>query len=739
MAVSLSSSSVSTITNISVNRYTIPTISTIQNKDFIRTLTLNPHEEWARLLQACSQSRNLLLGKQVHAHLIKSESNLGTYIWNNLLNMYAKCGDLDDACQVFENLSERDLVSWNCIIAACVKNRHYEDALYFYGHMQELGVKPNQYTLGSVLKACATVGNLDQGVEIHNYIAQSGTKLDVFVGSALIDLYAKCGSVGDAKIVFEGMMERNAVTWNTMITMYDQNGHSEEALELLSTMRRAGLKPDRFTFASILRCCATLALPNHSKIFHADVIKNGFLSDVFVGSALVDAYAKSQNMEDACQVFGTLSNRNIVSWNAIIAGYNQIGQGWEALRFFCQMKKAGVKLDHFSFASLLSACAAMGALKIGEVIHCEIVKTGSELHVFVGSALVDMYAKCKSMASAQRLFDKLPTRNLVTWNAMIIGHAHNGHGVDALKLFSEMLQIKVEQDHFTFTSVLKACTTLTTLEGGKQIHAFIIKAGLEACVVVGTALVDMYATCGSLADSYEVFDRMPERNAISWTAMIGGYAQHGHSKEALELFEQMQEEGIQPSKVTFICILSACSNMGLVDEGRIHFDSMAQLYGIMPEMEHYACMVAMLGRSGQLDAALNFIADMPFTPGTSVWQSMLGACRIHGNLQLGEQIAKRILEMNPEHSSTYVLLSNMYAANGRWNDVEKVRNMMRNRGVVKVPGCSWIEVIFVCVHCISRCVGGVKIGHSVSVWVCGYEGRRDCSAEKSIKMNAGEE
>lgn len=667
-------------------------LKTNKNQKDMPTILLNTDEEWVHLLQSCSQTRALHSGKQVHARMIKSECNFATFIWNNLVNMYAECGVLEDACQVFDKMTDRNLVSWNGIIAACVRNGQYEEALEFYGKMQQIAVEPNEFTLGSVLKACASIGDLSKGGEIHKYIVDSGVELDVFVGSALIDLYAKCGAVEDAQKVFEGMGERNVVTWNTMIAMYDQNGDCEKALELFSTMRRGGLNPDRYTFASILSCCASLDLPKHCKFIHADVIKKGFLSDVFVGSALVDAYAKSKNMVDAQELFHSLSYRNIVSWNAIVAGYAHSGQEREMLEIFCQMKRTGMKPDHFSFASILSACATIGALKHGEAIHGEIIKMGAELDNFIGSALVGLYAKCRSIQSAQLMFEKLPGRNLVTWNAMLIGYAHNEHSASTLKLFFEMLGLRIEPDQFTFTSVLQACIILATLETGKQIHAHIVKARQEACVVVGTSLVDMYAKCGNLTESHKVFNRMPERNTISWTAMIGGYAQHGQGKEALELFKQMQQEGIQPNHVTFLCVLSACSNMGLVDEGCYHFDSMTQVYGIKPEMEHYACMVDILGRSGELVAAQKFIADIPFPPSTLVWQSLLGACRIHGNLELAEWAAECILKVNPKHSSTYVLLSNMYATNGKWNDVEKIRNMMKDKGVVKEPGCSWIEV-----------------------------------------------
>eukprot|EP01018_Ginkgo_biloba_P000564 Gb_28902 [translate_table: standard] len=648
--------------------------------------------EYAYLLQGCVHLKTLTSGKQVHAHLIKSDTKPDIFVSNNLVNMYAKCGNLKCARQVFDGMPERDLVSWNAIIAACVMNGHDNEALKLYGQMQHATMKPDRFTFGSVLRACASLAALDEGIEIYNHIIESGLESDVFVGSALIDMYAKCGSIEYARNIFEKMTTRNVVTWNTIIAMYDKNGHGEEALRLFCQMQQSGIKPDRFTFASVVSSCASLALPKQSKEIHADIIKSGVESDVFVGAALVDAYAKSHSIEITRQLFDNLPTRNVVSWNAMISAYAQIELEEEAFKHFCQMKRSGMQPDHFTFSTLLSACASMASLKHGKEVHNHIIKTGLELDIFVGSALVDMYAKCRSIENARLVFDKLPKRNVVSWNAMIIGHACNEHGEDALKFFCQMQWAGLKSDKFTFTSVLKACISLVTLENGKQIHACIIKTGLESDVVVGTALVDMYAKCGSFLDSRVVFDTMPERNPISWTTMIGGLAQHGHGKEALKLFEQMQQEGIKPNHIAFLCVLSACSRAGLVDEGCHYFDSMTQIHGIMPKIEHYACMVDLLGRSGYLEEAEKLISDMPFEPGASVWQSLLGACRIHGNIELGEHAAKCILELVPEYPATYVLLSNIYAATGRWDDVAKVRKMMRDRGVIKEPGCSWLEV-----------------------------------------------
>uniref|UniRef100_UPI0040747504 Synthetic PPR-DYW protein n=1 Tax=synthetic construct TaxID=32630 RepID=UPI0040747504 len=481
-------------------------------------------------------------------------------------------------------------------------------------------------------------------------------------------------------------------SWNSKIRGYARNGQPEEALSLYSQMRRSGIKPDNYTFPFVLKACASLSSLKEGKQIHGHVIKSGFESDVYVQSALIDMYAKCGELEDARKVFDEMPERNVVSWNAMISGYAQNGQSEEALELFREMQQEGIKPSEFTFCSVLSACASLGSLEMGKQIHGYVIKSGFESIVFVGNALIDMYAKCGSIEDARKVFDEMPERTVVSWTAMISGYAQNGQSEEALELFREMQREGVKPDEVTLPSVLSACANLGALEQGKQIHAYVIKSGFESDVFVGSALIDMYAKCGSIEDARKVFDKMPERDVVSWNAMIAAYAQHGHGKEALQLFQQMQQEGVKPSEVTFTSILSACSHAGLVDEGHHYFESMSPDYGITPRVEHYGCMVDLLGRAGRLDEAEDLIKSMPFQPNVVVWGTLLGACRVHGDVERGERAAERILELDPESAAPYVLLSNIYAAAGRWDEAAKVRKLMKERGVKKEPGCSWIEV-----------------------------------------------
>ncbi|KAJ7540626.1 hypothetical protein O6H91_10G023400 [Diphasiastrum complanatum] len=403
-------------------------------------------------------------------------------------------------------------------------------------------------------------------------------------------------------------------------------------------------------------------------------------------------YAKCGCTQDARELFNNMSDRDVVSWNAMIAGYAQNGLGKEALALYEQMKQEGVQPDNVTFVLLLKACASLEVLEQGKRLHSDIIKRGFQLDVIVGNTLVDMYAKCGCTEDARELFNNMTERDVVSWNAMIAGYAQNGLGKEALALYEQMKQEGVQPDNVTCVLLLKACACLAALEQGKQIHADIIKRGFQSDVIVGSTLVDMYAKCGCTEDARELFNNMSERNVVSWTAMIAGYAQNGLGKEALALFEQMQREGTKPNEVTYICVLSACAQSRLVDEGRYVFYSMCKNHGVTPTMEHYACMVDLLGRAGCLVDAELFINKMPIQPGSVVWMSLLGAARNHGNVEIGRRAFDRVMKLEPKNAAPYVLLSNIYAAAGRKDELVKIRNEMKDAGVKNMPGCSWIEV-----------------------------------------------
>eukprot|EP01018_Ginkgo_biloba_P009823 Gb_15506 [translate_table: standard] len=604
-------------------------------------------------------------------------------------------------------------------VSALCKPHRLKEAL----HILLLMDQPDLCTYVSLLQACVNAKSLPEGKLVHAHIIQTGFRPDTYLETKLVIVYAKCGGMLDARRALDQMPHRNAVSWTAIITAYTRHGFSEEALKLYYEMQRTGIKPDHFTFASVLPACANLAALEHGKEVHRDIIRSGLQFDTFVDNALVDMYAKCGNLAEAYQVFNKIPQRDIVSWNAMvggyarnrlvdeslklfqkmperdvvswnvmIAGYAQNGHVDEAIKFFKQMKSTGVKPNSISFASVLPAYANLAALEYGKEVHEDIIRSGLQSDIFLGNALVDMYGKCRSIQDARQVFDGMHERNVVSWTSMIAAYAQNAYFEETLKLFQEMQLTGLKPNLVTYVGVLPACANLAALQHGKEVHEDIIRSGFLPDAFVGSALVDMYAKCGSIEDARKVFDKMPKRDVVSWNAMIVGYAIHGHGKEAIELFEKMQHTSMKLDDVTFLGILSACCHAGLVKDGWQYFDCMTRDYDIKPAMEHYCCMVDLLGRAGHLDEAQDFINKMPIKPNAAIWGSLLAACRIQKNVELGERVAEHLFELEPKNSAHYLLLCNIYSTAGRWDDEEKVRKMMKDRRVNRTPGCSWIEV-----------------------------------------------
>ena len=623
-------------------------------------LCLPDSSPFAKLLDSCLRSRSARDTRRVHARILNSQFSKEIFIQNRLIDVYGKCDCLDDARKVFDRMPQRNTFTWNSIITVLTKSGFLDEAARLFGSMPdpdqcswnlmvsgfaqhdrfeeslEYFVKMhkenfflNEYSFGSALSACAGLMDLDIGIQVHAMVSKSRYSTDVFMGSALIDMYSKCGSVACSQEVFSGMIERNLVTWNSLITCYEQNGPASEALEVFVRMMNSGLEPDEVTLASVVSACASLCALKEGLQIHARVMKNNkFSDDIVLGNALVDMYAKCSRVSEARRVFDRMPVRNVVSETSMVSGY----------------------------------------------------------------------ARAASIKAARFMFWKMKQRNVVSWNALIAGYTQNGENEEALRLFLFLKRESIWPTHYTFGNLLSACANLADLQLGLQAHAHVLKqgfrfqSGAESDVFVGNSLIDMYMKCGSVEDGSRVFKKMMERDCVSWNAIIVGFAQNGYGEEALEIFRKMLECGKKPDHITMIGVLCACSHAGLVEEGRRYFSSMTKNHSLIPEKDHYSCMVDLLGRAGCLNEARNLIETMPMNPDAVVWGSLLAACKVHGEIEMGKHAAEKLLEIEPRNSGPYVLLSNMYAEVGRWGDVVRVRKVMRQQGVIKQPGCSWIEV-----------------------------------------------
>nr|DAD44071.1 TPA_asm: hypothetical protein HUJ06_002301 [Nelumbo nucifera] len=530
-------------------------------------------------------------------------------------------------------------------------------------------------------------------------------------------MYAKLGRVNDSKALFECFENRDMVSWNTIISSFAQNDRFGEALAIFYRMVHEGIKPDGVTIASVLPACSHLEMLDIGREIHAYALKNDdLIENSFVGSALVDMYCNCGQIESGRRVFDGISERRIGLWNAMIAGYAQSELDEEALKLFVEMEVvAGLYPNPTTIASILPACVRCGAFSCKEGIHGYVVKRGFERDRYVQNALMDMYSRMGKFEVSRKIFESMDVKDIVSWNTMITGYVINNLHDDALLLLQEMQRVTKEKDldddvyedeesfsyrpnSITLITVLPGCAALAALAKGKEIHAYAIRNALVSDVAVGSALVDMYAKCGCLSLSRRVFDEIPKRNVITWNVIIMAYGMHGRGEEALKLFKTMVAEGasggdVEPNEVTFIAIFASCSHSGMVNEGLELFRRMKDDHGVAPTPDHYACIVDLLGRAGQLEEAYQLVTAMP--PGSDqagAWSSLLGACRIHQNIKLGEIAAESLLRLEPNVASHYVLLSNIYSSAGLWDKAMEVRKNMKEMGVRKEPGCSWIEL-----------------------------------------------
>lgn len=567
-----------------------------------------------------------------------------------------------------------------------------DDAVSFLIRMRYDDVAPVVYNYTYLLKVCGDVGEIRRGKEIHGQLIVNGFSLDLFAMTGVVNMYAKCGQIEEAYKMFDRMPERDLVSWNTIVAGFAQNGFAELALDLVTRMHEEGRRGDFITIVSILPAVANVGSLRIGKAVHGYAMRAGFDSIVNVSTALVDMYAKCGRVETSRLVFDGMKSRNVVSWNSMIAAYVEGGNPEEAMRIFQKMLDQGVEPTNVTIMEALHACADLGDLERGIFVHklLDQLKLGTD--VSMTNSLISMYSKCKKVDIAADIFSKLQGKTLVSWNAMILGYAQNGRVNEALNYFCKMRSKNIKPDSFAMVSVIPALAELSVIRHAKWIHALVIRSCFEKNVFVMTALIDMYAKCGAVDTARILFDMMNERHVTTWNVMIDGYGTHGLGKAAVELFNKMLEGPTKPNDITFLCAISACSHSGLVEEGIHYFTSMKKDYGIEPVMDHYGAMVDLLGRAGRLNEAWDFIQKMPIEPGITVFGAMLGACKIHKNVELGEKAANRLFELDPDEGGYHVLLANIYAAASMWDKLAKVRTIMEKKGLQKTPGCSLVEL-----------------------------------------------
>lgn len=729
----------------------------------LNDLPIGP-EIYGELLQGCVYNRALFAGQQIHARILKNGDLFAgnNYIETKLVIFYAKCDVFDVTKRLFCRLRVRNVFSWAAVIGLNCRLGFDEVALMGLVKMLENGVLPDNFVVPNVLKACGALVWVGFGRAVHGFAFKMGFNGCVFVASSLIDMYGKCGIVDDARKVFDGMVSRNAVAWNSLIVGYAQNGLNEEAIRVFYEMRLEGVELTRVSVMSLLTSSANLDAIEEGKQGHAVAIVGGLELDNILGSSVINFYSKVGLLEDAELAFTVIAEKDIVTWNLLISSYVQHGLIEKAIRTCRLMKSENLRFDCVTLASILAAAADTRNLKLGKESHCYCIRNNLESDVVVASSVLDMYAKCERIDDAKQVFNSATHRDVVTWNTLlaayadlglsgealrifyqmqlegvspnviswnsvilgfvrsgqlddakemfsqmqslgfqpniitwttlISGLAQNDHANEAIQFFQKMQEAGIRPGATSITCALSACNDAASIWHGKAIHGYATRHNLCLLTPIATALVDMYGKCGNLRQAKQVFDMVVVKELPLFNTLVSAYAFHGEAMEALALYKHMQEEGISPDNITLTNILYACDHAGLIKEGLELFCSVISEQHIKPTMEHYGCVVSLLCRCGNVDEALKLILEMPYEPDSHIIGSLLAACRVHHRTDLVDQLSKRLLELEPNNPGNYVAISNAYAAAGSWKEVSKVRGLMKEKGLRKNPGCSWIQI-----------------------------------------------
>lgn len=615
------------------------------------------------LLKACTKLKDLDKGVHIHGQIASFElDGTNVFVGTALVDMYAKCGCLMKAREVFNELSVRNVITWTALISGCIEHGDYEEALCCFEGMQCEGNSPDAATFVCVLKGCGSLGELSKGHELNDEIIKRGLDCDNFVGNTLVDTYIRCSSHADAQAVFDRLLHRDLVSWNALLSGYAEGEPYELAFHGFKRMHTEGISPNEITFVCVLKACGNLGAIEKIREKHAEIVKMGLSeSDVFISSALVDVYSKCGALVEARKVLSDSKNRDVVAWNAMIGGYVEHDFNEEALACLQQMQIEHISPDVCTFIYTLKACGCIGKTYTGCTLHSEIAKKGLEKDLVIGRTLVDMYAKFGSFANAQKILDNISVRNTFIWNALILGYMEHGNDKSVLFCVKQMQHEGIFPDYVTLICSLRSCARLGMADQGRKLHVDIAKKGLEKEHVLGSAIVDMYISCGLFIEAQEVFKELPHRNIVSWSGLIAGCAQLGESTNVFSIFDRMLGEGIEPDLITFLSVLNACSHAGLLDEGEGYFFTMSIKYGLIPNIEHFTCMVDLFGRSANIHKAVSIVNTMPYHPGIAMWNTVLWACQKWENVELGRQVFEEAVQLDERDIAAYVSMSNIYA------------------------------------------------------------------------------
>lgn len=678
-------------------------------------------------LRHCGRVLAIQEGMSIHSQLLKRGLCPDVLIANHLIDMYGASGFLDGAQRLFVEMPHRNVVSWTTLISAQTRAGHPDLAIETFTRMLNHGSEePNGYTYSAALKACAVVGNHELGRWIHRHVLNNRLQSDVVLMNAVVDMYIKCGNFSEARCVFDELSRANSTSWNTMIAGYFRKGSAFEAenlfdqfskpdaisyntmisgfaemenpkaLDYVYLMHSKGFKLDHYTIPCALKTCGVLTFLKMGKQIHNYIIKSGFLFRCFILSSLIDMYSKCGQINEAikqydeCMNYKGLTDR-LPLLNSMFSGFVANGYTVHALDLMSEIYRSGTQLDHFTFSSALRLCINLQNMRIGLQVHSLIIISGFHRNHIVGSNLVDLYSRCGNLVDAFRLFHDLSHKDVIAWTGLITGCLREGSNELVFNLFREVIRLKIKVDHFLVSNILKACSVIPWVHGGKQVHAYIVKGGFESESITVTSLIDMYSKCGEIDDGFKVFESEVEKDTVCWTGIITGCGSNGKATEALKLFREMTKAGVEPNEITFLSVLAACRHAGLVADSCRIFKSMEDRHGLKPWIEHYHCMIDILCRAGLFEEARQMISVMPYRHDETAHNSLLSSCLIHQNSELGKLAQVDLFQSISCDTSGYITFSNIYASQGFRDVSAKFRELSRRMNI-KDAGKSWVQV-----------------------------------------------
>ncbi|KAK1410195.1 hypothetical protein QVD17_36730 [Tagetes erecta] len=648
-------------------------------------------------LKSCIQLCRLDFGKAIHVDILKFGLNTDRFVGSSLIGFYAVCKDMVDARKVFDEIAERDIVAYTSLITGYTRSNDHHAAYKAFALVQCMmddNLEPNRVTLVSLLQAASNPRLLNHGESVHAYAVRRGVScFDEVFKTSLMDMYVKCGALHKAALVFSQISTKTTACWNVLINGYLKSCQPFEALNLFLLMGQEGHKFDLISLANGVLSCANLGLLRVGKSIHGYMFRTEVQLDVVTNTSLIDMYSKCNSCEKAREIFDAMKDKDVISYNVLMAGYLHNGHAREAIKSFHNMRRFGLTENEATVLTIVSAYSDLKDVRQGRSIHGFVITHGFESKTDVANQVMYLYVKCEHIDYARQVFDQIKHKDLVSWTSMMMGYENLGHANKVITLFYKMTNSEKQHnpDLVTLTCLLQAFSRLGCVRQIKEIHCHVIRASMENEITIMNSLLTNYSKCGLYKTSKELFGQMGTKCIASWNTMIAASGMHGDCVGALDLINQMKKQNVVPDDVTFMSALSSCSHAGLVEEGLNLFKMMTEEYGLVPGEEHYGCVVDLLGRAGQLKEAFDFLKCVPARQSGSALCALVSACRVHGNSEMGEVLGRWLLDFDPENSRSYGLVSSLYAESERWSEAARIRVTAKQRGLKTTTGCSMIE------------------------------------------------